>query len=266
MRLYITLTTSRIPSLIPFHYPYSLTAVVYRFLDHASHDYARFLHDEGYRLGAKRFKLFTFSQLLIPKRTLTPRGIICQSHELFWQIASPVTEFVEHLAQGLLQLGQMRLGELELLIARVQVVPRPRFSHEMHLRCLSPIVISVAQERDGRLLARYLRADDPRLSEALRQNLLKKFWVVYGRAPHDSELSVEFDKEYVRRKGEEIYRLVDYKGTKIKGIMAPFVVRGSAELIEIGYEAGFGEKNSMGFGMVEVMGDGAGTRSGIGGA
>jgi CRISPR-associated endoribonuclease Cas6 len=227
--------------------------------------------------------------LLIPKRTLTPRGIICQSHELFWQIASPVTEFVEHLAQGLLQLGQMRLGELELLIARVQVVPRPRFSHEMHLRCLSPIVISVAQERDGRLLARYLRADDPRLSEfadllvdhseqfvlraddprlseALRQNLLKKFWVVYGRAPHDSELSVEFDKEYVRRKGEEVYRLVDYKGTKIKGIMAPFVVRGSAELIEIGYEAGFGEKNSMGFGMVEVVGDGAGTRSGIGGA
>jgi CRISPR-associated endoribonuclease Cas6 len=124
----------------------------------------------------------------------------------------------------------------------------------MHLRCLSPIVISVAQERDGRLLARYLRADDPRLSEALRQNLLKKFWVVYGRAPHDSELSVEFDKEYVRRKGEEVYRLVDYKGTKIKGIMAPFVVRGSAELIEIGYEAGFGEKNSMGFGMVEVCG------------
>jgi CRISPR-associated endoribonuclease Cas6 len=31
------------------------------------------------------------------------------------------------------------------------------------------------------------------------------------------------------------------------------VVRGSAELIEIGYEAGFGEKNSMGFGMVEMI-------------
>jgi CRISPR-associated endoribonuclease Cas6 len=217
MRLYVTLTTSRIPSLIPFHYPYSLTAVVYRFLDHASHDYARFLHDEGYRLGAKRFKLFTFSQLLIPKRTLTPRGIICQSHELFWQIASPVTEFVEHLAQGLLQLGQMRLGEHELLIARVQVVPRPRFSHEIHLRCLSPIVISVAQERDGRLLARYLRADDPRLSEALRQNLLKKFWVVYGRAPHDSELSVEFDKEYVRRKGGKSIGWWTTRGRRSRG-------------------------------------------------
>jgi len=253
MRLILSLTSQRLPCTIPFAYAHNLAAIIYRFLDHASHDYARFLHDEGYQLGAKRFKLFTFSQLLIPKRTLTPRGIICQSHELFWQIASPVTEFVEHLAQGLLQLGQMRLGELELLIARVQVVPRPRFSHEMHLRCLSPLVVSAAHERNGKVYARYLRADDPRLSEALRQNLLKKFWVVYGRAPHDSELSVEFDKEYLRRKGEEIYRLVDYKGTKIKAIMAPFVVRGSAELIEIGYEAGFGEKNSMGFGMVEVV-------------
>ena len=253
MRLILSLTSQRLPCTIPFAYAHNLAAIIYRFLDHASHDYARFLHDEGYQLGAKRFKLFTFSQLLIPKRTLSSQGIICQSHELFWQIASPVTEFVEHLAQGLLQLGQMRLGEHELLIARVQVVPRPRFSHEMHLRCLSPIVVSAAQERDGRLLARYLRADDPRLSEALRQNLLKKFRVVYGREPYTSELRVEFDREYLRRKGEEIYRLVDYKGTKIKAIMAPFTVRGSPELIEIGYEAGFGEKNSMGFGMVEVV-------------
>jgi CRISPR/Cas system endoribonuclease Cas6 (RAMP superfamily) len=44
--------------------------------------------------------------------------------------------------------------------------------------------------------------------------------------------------------------------------MAPFVVRGSVELIALGYEAGFGEKNSMGFGMVEVVDDGARTRRG----
>ncbi len=261
MRLLITLRAGRIPYTIPFAYTHHLAAVIYGFLQKSSRDYARFLHDEGYRVGAKRFKLFTFSQLFIPKRTLTPQGILCHSHELFWQISSPVTEFVEHLAQGLLQLGQMRLGEHELLIERVQVVPRPQFSHEMRLRCLSPLVVSAAQEHKGKLFARYLRADDPQLSEALRQNLLKKFCVVYGREPYTSELGVEFDKEYLRRKGEETYRLVDYKGTKIKGIMAPFVVRGSPELIELGYEAGFGEKNSMGFGMVEVVGDSAGTRS-----
>lgn len=263
MRLLLTLQPGHIPCLIPFDYPHALTAVIYRFLDHASHDYARFLHDEGYRSGAKRFKLFTFSQLLIPTRRITPEGILCHSTQITWQISSPITEFVEHLATGLLQLGQMRLGANTFTLARVEVAPTPTFTDRERLRCLSPIVVSAAQERAGKLQARYLRADDPQLSEALRQNLLRKFLVVHGRAPQSDVLSVEFDRAYLRRKGEEVYRLVSYKGTQIKAIMAPFTVRGSPELIEIGYEAGFGEKNSMGFGMVEVVGDGAPEKSGI---
>ncbi len=31
-----------------------------------------------------------------------------------------------------------------------------------------------------------------------------------------------------------------------------FEARGSVDLLKIGYEAGFGERNSMGFGMVKV--------------
>ena len=33
-----------------------------------------------------------------------------------------------------------------------------------------------------------------------------------------------------------------------------FVAHGDTELLKLGYEAGFGEKNSMGFGMVSIMG------------
>lgn len=256
MRLIVSLQPARVPCVIPFAYAHALTAVIYKFVARSSLDYARFLHDEGYRSGRKRFKLFTFSQLLIPQRRITPEGIVCLSGQLTWEIASPITEFVEHLAAGLLQLGTMRLGVNQFEIERVEVAPAPIFAETMRLRCLSPIVASLPEEHEGRLTARYLRADDPRLAEALRQNLLRKFALVHGHAPRDDALTTEFDREYLRRKGEEVYRLVDYKGTQIKAIMAPFVVRGSPELIEIGYEAGFGEKNSMGFGMVEVC-DGA---------
>lgn len=253
MRLALLLRPDRVPCILPFNYAHWLTAVVYGFLNRASQDYARFLHNEGYRSGLKRFKLFTFSQLLIPERKLTPSGLTCLSAEITWQISSPISEFIEHLAQGLLSLGRMRLGSNELAIERVEVLPAPRFSDAMRLRCLSPIVAATGSERDGKFGARYLRADDPEISEALRKNLLKKFVLVHGREPSSSELFIEFDREYVRRKGDEIYRLVNYKGTKIKAIMAPFTVRGSPELIEIGYEAGFGEKNSMGFGMAEAI-------------
>lgn len=253
MRLNLILQPAQLPCTIPFNYAHALTAVIYGFLAQASQDYARFLHDEGYRAGTKRFKLFTFSQLLIPQRKITPAGLVCLSPQISWQVSSPVSEFVEHLAQGLLRLGRMRLGANEFGIARVEVLPTPRFSDEMSLRCLSPIVVATGSERDGKFGARYLRADDPQLSQALRENLVKKFRLVHGREPASHQFSLEFDRDYLRRKGEEIYRLVDYKGTQIKAILAPCVVRGSPELIEIGYDAGFGEKNSMGFGMVEEM-------------
>jgi CRISPR-associated endoribonuclease Cas6 len=38
----------------------------------------------------------------------------------------------------------------------------------------------------------------------------------------------------------------------IIGIFCPYTVEGDVELIELGYECGFGEKNSMGFGMVKA--------------
>lgn len=253
MRIIMSLKPERVPCPIPFSYAHALTAVIYGFLNRASHDYARFLHDEGYRVGTKRFKLFTFSQLLIPQRRITPEAIICLSEQITWQISSPTTEFMEHLAAGLLQLGEMTLGTHRFDIVRAEVAPPPTFTEEMRFCCLSPIVVSAAHKRSGKLMARYLRADDPELSEAIRKNLLKKFVLVHGREPASCEFLMEFDGEYLRRKAEEIYRLVDYKGTKIKAVMAPFTVRGSAELIQMGYEAGFGEKNSMGLGMVEVL-------------
>lgn len=62
-----------------------------------------------------------------------------------------------------------------------------------------------------------------------------------------------FDQAYIDKRKGRVTRLVDFKGTKIRGVFAPFHVIGAPELIRIGYECGFGDKNSMGFGMVEIL-------------
>jgi CRISPR-associated endoribonuclease Cas6 len=41
--------------------------------------------------------------------------------------------------------------------------------------------------------------------------------------------------------------------TKVRGFTYDFEITAPAELIEIGYKAGFGEKNSMGFGFGEYL-------------
>ncbi|MYA55487.1 CRISPR-associated endoribonuclease Cas6 [Candidatus Poribacteria bacterium] len=102
-------------------------------------------------------------------------------------------------------------------------------------------------------MTRFDSCEDPAFSERIRQNLIRKHEAIHGRAPHDDTLTFTFDKGYIDRRQGRVTRLVDYKGIKIRGVMCPFDVSGSIPLIQIGYECGFGDKNSAGFGMVDVQ-------------
>ena len=84
----------------------------------------------------------------------------------------------------------------------------------------------------------------------IEQDLLKSLFYAH-------QFSVAIDHAYEERMHGKIQKLITLKEgksdeTKIKGTLAPFTIRAPRELIEIGYECGFGEKNSMGFGMVKV--------------
>ena len=119
-------------------------------------------------------------------------------------------------------------------------------------KLVSPITMSTKRERDGKPVMHYCLPDDPAFSELIRQNLIRKHEAIHGHAPHEDTLTFTFDDGYIRKRQGRVTRLVDYKGIKIKGIMCPFRVSGSPALIQVGYECGFGDKNSAGFGMAEV--------------
>jgi CRISPR-associated endoribonuclease Cas6 len=42
------------------------------------------------------------------------------------------------------------------------------------------------------------------------------------------------------------------RGIRVRGWMMRFQVSGPPELIRLGYDAGFGERNAQGFGMVRI--------------
>jgi len=94
--------------------------------------------------------------------------------------------------------------------------------------------------------------DEPEFSELVRQNLIRKYEAIHARKPQDDSFTMEFDAEYIRKRGGRITRLIRYKEIDIRGILCPFHASGNPELMFVGYECGFGDKNSAGFGMVEV--------------
>lgn len=235
----------------PLNYNHMLVGVIYRFLAESNPEYADFLHDEGYEVGEKRFKLFTFSQLMAEHRRIIGETIQFRS-TLSWFVSSPVETFLSHFADTLLTQGMLTIGSRHLKVIDVTIPRAPRYQADMTFRCLSPIVMSSVREDNGQRRTHYCLPDDPQLSDLICQNLLRKHQAIHARIPQDDTLSFRFDDRYIQRKQGRVTRLIDFKGIKIRGIMCPFRVSGSKALIQTGYECGFGDKNSAGFGMVEV--------------
>ncbi len=236
---------------LPINYNHTLTGVIYHYLAESDPKYANFLHKKGYVNERKQFKLFTFSQLMAEHRSLIGDRIHFGS-TLTWYVSSPVETFLHHFANTLLTGGTLNLGEHRLPIKNVNVPRTPRFQPQMRFRCLSPMVMTTVRERAGKRVMHYCLPDDPAFSDLVRQNLIRKHEVIHGRHPTDATFTLEFDKNYIARRHGRVTRLVDYKGVKIRGILCPLTISGSRALIQTGYECGFGDKNSAGFGMVEV--------------
>lgn len=151
MRIKVRLAAREAPFALPINYNYHLAALIYRTLARSSEDYSRFLHDEGYRQGTKSFKLFTFSQLLLQKRRIAEGKLIGESSFVELLISSPVDQFVNHLASGLLSQNKVELAGVRFAIKSIEALPLPEFSEEMRFTCLSPLVASTMVERDGKL-------------------------------------------------------------------------------------------------------------------
>lgn len=196
------------------------------------------------------FELFTFSQLYFDQYNITESGIQNMGKEVHWYVSSPMVSFLEKLLKGLKRAGHISLGSIQMFIQDIEVLVDPDIGRRMEFSCMSPISVARQPSTPGSGLC-YGRIEDHDFVEKLRQELINKFFVVYNSLPRDESLTIEFNQQYIDSK-HRVSRLVEYNGVKIMGYMVPFIVTGNPELIRLGYQLGFGHRNSCGFGMVKV--------------
>lgn len=268
MRLRITLHAER-PMRVPFSHQELLSGLVYRLLGVSSAEYARFLHDEGYGSSdemRRRFKLFTFSTLRAGRsvRRMDERGLLFGPGLVEWYVSSPLPDFLTHSATGLLAEGEpLRVGPSAVFTVRaIDAVSTPQFGDHTAVSagtarakftCWTPLVASVASP-DGRKTPYYLRptADADAFSEAVRKNLLQKYALVHHAPPPDDRLTLAFDAAYLARSPHGGTKKITIHQIDVIGAEAPFTLTGSPDLLRLAWETGLGEKNSMGFGMIEA--------------
>lgn len=241
MRLKISLASSKNNLLIPFNYNHILSAIIYRKISDL--DLAAKLH------FSKDFKFFTFSQLYFSNWKRTKNGIISKDGKLYFYISSPNEQLIKSLVEGHLENTEVDFKGEKLLVEQIELLKKPEFKSKMKFKTMSPISASIKREIDGKLKIWDLGLGDERFYESVQKNLVKKYTSFYGDYDGDTWIRLRPDMKTAKR------RRIEIKGDFHRGYMMKFEMEADVPLMEFAYDCGLGERNSMGFGMVE-MGNG----------
>lgn len=255
MRLHLTFKT-QIGSILPINYTYALSSFVYKTLQQANEEYSEWLHNQGYQLGNKQFKLFTFSALNLPKYKRYEDRFILQGDTLGLIITFYADDAMKNFVTGLFQNQSFfirdKKSRTDFKVEFVEVEPEPVFSEKMRFRALSPICIS--HHLEGKKHASYLSPTAHNYETLFFKNLMNKYQAAKPNTP-----TFNLDEMSFRlRSNQPKSRLINIKGfsksaTSVRGFFYDFEVTAPAELLKFGYAAGFGEKNSAGFGCVKIL-------------
>ena len=253
-------------SYLSLNYFYPLSAALYNLLRFGSPEFSSFLHDIGFKLNGKTYKLFTFAlrfeQFKIHDSTIK---LLSPFAQLF--ISSPLIEnFIQSFVIGTFESQKIEIvspaHKTTFLINQVESLPEITFRDEMKFKLLSPMILSTKRIHNGKLKPYYFRHnDDPyELNRIFNDNLRNKYETLTGNKLENKTVSFDWDMDYIKRTELNNKRLTKKQTikegtseeTEVIGNLIPFTVKGDADLIKVGYECGFGSMNALGFGYSDL--------------
>ena len=237
---------------MPINYQYPLQSAIYKTLANSDLEYATWLHENGYQQGGKRFKLFTFSNLIVPQYSINKERerLAIKSDYVTLFISFLPEKSTQKFIQGIFNNRIMqvadRLSGVQFVVREIQVMSPLRYKPDMVFRTLSPICISFLNDH-GHM--DYLTPNDSRYELGLLTGLLARYNAIYGEPFSGNsychlELLCEPKSSLVRIKAGTPNE------TRVRGYRYQFKIDLPEELMQIAYESGLGEKGSMGFGMI----------------
>ena len=241
MRLRVNLSPLERTFVIDLNHHYHLASAIYRAIERADPSLSLELHRPGIP------KLFTFSRLMIPGRRFRIEGekMVVYGDSAHFFFSTMRNEIAEKLVEGLLSKPEIEISGAKFLVSEVRVMREKKIGRRERFVTLSPINVSRYAGGNGNGKVIDLYPKDAEFYEIIRQNLVKKYIAHYRRTPENVDLEIKPLSVKAKR--------VRIKDTYHRCVEMVFEAEGSKELLEVGYQAGFGAKNSMGLGMVKVV-------------
>lgn len=240
---------------LPINYQYELSASIYKILSRSDISYSEWLHENGFVTDNKRFKLFTFSHLNIPhfKNDKEQQRLILESDVVEWHISFLPEKSTQQFIEGVFMEQRFQIGDkisvVDFFIKEVQIVPPIRYKQEMCFDTISPICISHRKTADK---TDYLHPTDPKFSKGLLTGVLARYKALYGKE-FNTPITYSFMLLSTPKSTLIKIKSDTPQQTYVRGYRFKFKISLPEELMKVMYEAGIGEKNSLGFGMVRCI-------------
>ncbi len=245
MRFLINIQLDHKNTILPYDHQYHLYSYMLRTIQRGNPQYSLELHKP------RKYKHFTFSYLMTKARRTCERGIVVDGNEVYFLVSSPDAGFLKTLVEGMLSHPEVKIKTVKGWVSEIRVLKEPEIKHTMKFSTLSPIIVKKTEnieQKNGKSRFKWIELypkDGAEFTQRLVKNLKNRFEDYYGINAEKKDLKIQILEFKPKRH--------NIAGTYHRASLCRMVVHGDRDLIKYGYEAGFGEKNAMGFGMVRVV-------------
>ena len=235
---------------LPLQYNHIVQAFIYNNIDK---ELANFLHDKGYVLGNRIFKLFTFSKIY------GKYSIDKESKKIYFEspieiiIKTPVEKFANSLLNSMILKSDLILGINNLKLSEYQIIndslkiqldDEKNKNITINIKTLSPITVySTLKTADDKNYTCYFLPGDPKFNELINSNLEKKSKLL--KIDNFNNLKI------LKHRGK--VRMLIYKGFYIKAYDGILTLNGDYRMLDIALSCGLGSKNSQGLGAIDLI-------------
>lgn len=210
---------------LPIQYNHIVQAFIYNNIDEKI---AKFLHDKGYVVNNRSFKLFNFSRIFGNYKIDKDNKKIIFESPIEIIIKTPIEDFAKSLMNNIILNSNLKLGDNKLNIENYEIssdiIEGSSGESTICIKTLSPITTySTLKELDGTNYTYYFLPEDPKFENLINNNLKKKAEI----------LNVNFNSglKILNYRGKK--RIIIYKNFVIKAFDGIFTISGNKELLNM---------------------------------
>lgn len=229
------------PLTLPLNYNHILQSIIYKAVG-SMPDYGDFLHNEGYSIDKRQYRMFQFSQLS-GDYYIQDRTIIFRSYVEF-EVRSPEPLLIRLLGEYFWNHG-VRFGETICRDIRMELYDYMVEETKLRIRMKSPMTVYSTDHENGRIY--YYNPEEEEFYQRLNENFFRKYQAYYGVEP--------ISMLEIQKKGDKIPKkfVTRYQGSYITAWYGMYELSGERKYLDFLYQTGLGSKNSQGFGMFEIL-------------